>query len=97
MDVLLQDAARKGDAEVLEDLLWACWRHHPEEALSQRLNDGTRLIDAGEPLEALAVFDAILGEDPTWTEARGGREGAGRMAACRGLVYSASPGCGPLP
>jgi len=66
---MLSRAERRSDAEVIEDTIWACWRFHPDPALTALLDTGTRLLDAGKPEEALGVFEDVLARDSSWVEA----------------------------
>jgi len=74
---MLMHASRRQDAEVVEDILSACWRYHKDESLSFRLEQGTRLLEAGKVDQAFLCFDALVELDPGWAEAR-----AKRATAC---------------
>lgn len=71
--VMLREAVHKVDAEVLEDVIWACWRHHSDHALVIQMEDGMRLMESGQHAAAVEVFTTLVDKDSIWVEARNKR------------------------
>jgi len=66
----LEKVNNSKSAGLLEEKIWSIWNVHPtNNRLTQRLEFGTELMQYGDYIYALKVFNNIIVTDPKWSEA----------------------------
>ena len=66
----LEKVNNQKSAGFLEKKIWSIWSKHPtNNKLTERLEFGTELMQYGDYIYALKVFDNIIVSDPEWSEA----------------------------
>ena len=66
----LLETKTKLDAVILEKKIWNIWQKHPKDGfLTDKLDFATKLMYRGNYNFALQIFNNIIDEDPSWSEA----------------------------